>query len=57
MSYSGILRLALKAVRFPAILKGADFASNSFIGPGYDWLAVRWRGVIVMEDVLIGRNA
>jgi acetyltransferase-like isoleucine patch superfamily enzyme len=57
MSYSGIFRLALKVIRFPAILKGADFASNAFIGPGYDWLAVRWKGVVIMEDVLIGRNA
>jgi acetyltransferase-like isoleucine patch superfamily enzyme len=57
MGFSPILRLVLKAIRLPARLKGADFANDAFLGPGYDWLTVRWRGVQADKGVLIGKNA
>lgn len=57
MSFSPFLRLILKVIRLPAIIKGAYFADDAFIGPGYDWLSVRWRGVRVEKGVIIGKNA
>lgn len=52
-----IFKFAASIITIPARLKGAKFGKNSFIGPGYDWLAVRLRGVIVGQNVMIGRNA
>ncbi|MBU2258006.1 MAG: hypothetical protein KJ926_02655, partial [Candidatus Omnitrophica bacterium] len=53
-----ILYLALGyLISLPARLKGMKFGNNSFIAPGYDCLAVRLKGVILGDDVKIGRNA
>lgn len=57
MNFHPLLRFVLMIVRLPAIIKGANFADDAFIGPGYDWLAVRWRGVRVEKGVLIGKSA
>lgn len=57
MNFSLFLQFALKIVRLPAVIKGADFADDAYIGPGYDWLSVRWRGVKARNGVLIGKNA
>lgn len=44
-------------VSIPARIKGMKFGRNSFIAPGYDYLAVRLKGVVLGEGVVIGRNA
>lgn len=41
----------------PARIKGMKFGRGSFIGPGYDFLDVRLRGITLGDTVLIGRNA
>jgi lipopolysaccharide O-acetyltransferase len=43
-------------ISIPARMKGMKFGKNSFIGPGHD-LAPVLKGVILGNDVLIGRNA
>lgn len=43
-------------ISIPARMKGMKFGKNSFIGPGYDWSPIL-RGVILGENVIIGRNA
>jgi lipopolysaccharide O-acetyltransferase len=44
-------------LRFPAELKGMKFGTNSFIGPGYDFLFVQLKGITTEDDVMIGKNA
>lgn len=41
----------------PARAKGARFGHGSFIGPGYDFLNVRLKGIQLGSNVMIGRNA
>lgn len=43
-------------ISIPARMKGMKFGKNSFIGPRYD-LSPMLRGVILGNDVIIGRNA
>lgn len=50
-------KIVARLISFPARLKGMQFGTNSFIGPGYDWLHVHLRGVLVGDNVTIGRNA
>ena len=40
----------------PARMKGMKFGRNSYLGPGYD-LNPRMRGVVIGNDVMIGRHA
>ncbi len=37
--------------------KGMKFGKNSYIGPGYDWLHVNLKGVVIGNNITIGRNA
>jgi len=43
-------------VSIPARIKGIKFGHGSYIGPGYD-LDPRMRGIILRDNVMIGRNA
>lgn len=43
-------------ISIPARIKGVKFGRNSFIGPFYD-LDPKMRGVILKDNVMIGRNA
>ena len=52
-----LINLILFIISLPARLKGVKFGKNSFIGPGYDFLAVDLDGVTLGNDVSIGRNA
>jgi len=49
--------LFLKFSNLPAIIKGAHFGKNSYISPGYDFFKISLKGLIVGNNVLIGRNA
>lgn len=51
------LQLAGLIISIPARIKGMKFGKESFIGPGYDWLFVRLKGVTLGNNVLIGKNA
>jgi acetyltransferase-like isoleucine patch superfamily enzyme len=51
------IKLIVYFISLPARLKGMKFGNNSFIGPGYDWIFVTLKGVIVGNDVMIGKNA
>lgn len=44
-------------ISIPARFKGVKFGKNSFIGPGYDFLFVKLKGVVTGDNVLIGKNA
>ncbi len=44
-------------ISLPARIKGVKFGKNSFLGPGYDFLMVRLKGLCLGNDTLIGRNA
>ncbi len=44
-------------ISIPARARGMRFGRRSFIGPGYDWLNVRLKGIIIGDNVMIGRNA
>ena len=44
-------------VRIPAEIKGMKFGSNSFIGPGYDFLFAPMKGINVGDNVTIGQRA
>jgi acetyltransferase-like isoleucine patch superfamily enzyme len=44
-------------ISIPARLKGMKFGKNSFIAPGYDWLFVDLKNVVLKDDVVIGKNA
>lgn len=50
-------KMVARLISFPARLKGMQFGTNSFIGPGYDWLNVDLNGVVLGDNVVIGRNA
>lgn len=52
-----IIDFVLFVISIPARLKGVKFGKNSFIGPGYDFLAVDLRGITLGNNVSIGRNA
>lgn len=41
----------------PARLKGMKFGSHSMIGPGYDIIEVHLKGIVLGNNVKIGRNA
>ncbi|OGK19987.1 hypothetical protein A2866_06265 [Candidatus Roizmanbacteria bacterium RIFCSPHIGHO2_01_FULL_39_8] len=41
----------------PGRLKGMKFGKNSYIAPGYDWFNVDLKGVVIGNNVVIGRNA
>ncbi len=51
--YKGLAQI----LSIPARLKGVKFGKNSFIGPGYDWLHVGLKGVVLGDNITIGRNA
>ena len=46
-----------KLLTIPARLKGAEIGRSSMMGPGYDWLNVDLKGLILKNNVVIGRNA
>jgi len=41
----------------PARLKGARIGKNSLMGPGYDFVNINLNGLVLKDDVIIGRNA
>ena len=49
--------LFLKFSNLPAIIKGAKFGKNSYISPGYDFFKISLKGLIIGNNVLVGRNA
>lgn len=57
MAFNALTKIALHLIKLPAVLKGAKFAKDAFIAPGYDLLAVRWKGVNVGKSCLIGKRA
>lgn len=42
---------------WPAKIKGAVIGAGSMIGPGYDFINVNLKGLILKKNVIIGRNA
>jgi len=44
-------------ISLPARMKGMSFGNNSFIGPGYDFLFVDLRNVVIKDNVMIGKRA
>lgn len=52
-----IYKIIAYLVTIPARLKGAKIGRNSFLGPGYDFMMIRMRGIVIGENVMIGRNA
>lgn len=52
-----IYRLFLFISNIPFKLKGAKMGKNSYISPGYDIFGIKIKGVVVGDNVLIGRNA
>jgi lipopolysaccharide O-acetyltransferase len=51
------IKFILFIVSIPARLKGMKFGKNSYIGPGYDFFAVQLFGIVLGDNVSIGRNA
>jgi len=49
-------KLIAYLISIPARIKGVKFGRNSYIGPFYD-LDPKMRGVILRDNVMIGRNA
>ena len=41
----------------PARIKGARIGRASILGPGYDWLSVSWKNVVIGDRVVVGRRA
>lgn len=52
-----IFKICAFILNIPARLKGVKFGKGSFFGPGYDFLSVKMRGIVLGDNVLIGRNA
>jgi len=44
-------------ISLPARMKGVKLGRNSFLGPGYDFLMVKLKGLSLGDDTIIGRNA
>lgn len=51
-----LFKIVAYCISLPARIKGMKFGKNSFIGPGYDWLFIDLHGVIVGNNVMIGKN-
>ena len=52
-----LTRIAGFIFTLPARFKGAVIGPGSMIGPGYDFINVDLKGLILKERVIIGRNA
>jgi len=52
-----IIKVLLYVFSIPARIKGVKFGKNSFLGPGYDWISIKMRGLVLKENVSIGRSA
>lgn len=52
-----IYRLFLSIADIPFKLKGGIIGKNSYITPGYDFLNIRLKGIVIGQNVLIGRHA
>lgn len=44
-------------ILIPARIKGMKLGKNTIIGPGYDFMGIRLKGVSIGNDVVISRNA
>lgn len=44
-------------ISLPARWKGMKFGKNAFIGPGYDWLFVKLKGIELKDNVVVGKNS
>lgn len=53
----GLIRMCGYLSTLPAKWKGAIFGRNSYVAPGYDFLFVQLSGLVVGDDVRIGRRA
>lgn len=52
-----IIQIVGYVLSVPARLKGMRLGAHSMLGPGYDFLEVRLRGIELGKNVRIGRNA
>lgn len=52
-----IYKIFLFFIRIPFILKGGKAGKNSFLSPGYGFFGLRLKGVILGNNVAIGRGA
>jgi acetyltransferase-like isoleucine patch superfamily enzyme len=52
-----LFKLFAYLISVPARVKGIKLGKNSFLGPGYDFLDVNLKGIVIEKDVIIGRNA
>lgn len=52
-----LTKIIAHLISLPARFKGMKFGKNSFIGPGYDFLFVNLRNVVLGNNVVIGKNA
>jgi len=50
-------KIVAHIISIPAWLKGVKFGKNSFIGPFYDFLFINLKGLVLGDNVVIGRNA
>src|SRR5450830_1163944 len=50
-------KLIAHVISIPARIKGVKFGRNSFIGPGYDFIFSRLKGIEFKNAVLVGKNA
>lgn len=52
-----IIKFLAHLISIPARIKGMTFGKNSFIRPGYDVLFASFKGVVLGNNVVIGKNA
>lgn len=52
-----LLKFVIYLISVPARVKGMKFGENSVLGPGYDFLSVKLKGIVLKGNVIIGRNA
>jgi len=54
---STIIRICAKIVALPAQLKGMKIGERSIIGPGYDFIFVQLKNIVLKNDVSIGKDS
>lgn len=55
--YHFIFRFLLKIISLPFILKGGKIGKKSYISYGYDLFNIRLKGILIKDEVKIGRGA
>ena len=52
-----LIKIACYLISLPARMKGMTFGANSFIGPGYDFMFIDLRKIVLGNNVIIGKRA